>query len=216
MSLETILIGGALALIGTAFVFAGYPLFLVLLPAWAFLWGLIGGGGAVAQAFGNGLFADAIGIGVGIILGILAALVALAFWWAGIILLGASLGYIVGSGAVTAIGINPGLLSLVVGLVGAAVVGAVFVVYRAPRIAVVVITAFLGGATAVAGVLVFFNQIPVDSLRTGVIETIREQGLVSILVAVALGLIGSVFQYQFARNTEVRYWRRFVGEGDEA
>jgi hypothetical protein len=216
LSLETILIGGALALIGIAFTFAGYPLFLILLPLWAFMWGLIGGGGAVAQALGNGLFADAVGIGIGIVLGILAALVALAFWWAGIILLGASLGYYVGSGLVTAIGINPGLLSLIVGLVGAAIVGSVFVIYRAPRIAVVIITAFLGGAAAVAGVLVFFGTIPADSLRTGVIETIREQGPISILVALALGLVGSAFQYQFSRNTEVRYWRRFIGEGDEA
>ena len=178
----------------------------------AFLHGLIGGGGAVADALGGGIFADAIGIIVGIGMGVVVALVAYAFWWAGIVLLGAWIGYAIGSGLLTAIGIDPGLLTLVAGMAGAAVVGVFFVVYRLPRMAVAAITAVAGAATAVAGVLIFFNIVPMDSLRGGILEAIRQQGWLAALATIGLAVAGGIIQVQFAKNTEVRIYRRVTGE----
>ena len=213
MSIEAILVGAAAALIGTAFCFAGYPLFLILLPLWAFLYGLLGGGSAMAEALGGGFLATGVAIGVGIFIGAMFAVVAFAFWWAGVILLGATLGYMVGAGVLTAIGFHPGLTTLVVGFACAAVAGVLFVKYRMPRVVVSGLTAAAGAVTAVGGALVILNQVSIETFRAGPLAAITSQGLISAAAAIALAVAGFVIQLRVSRGTEVQIWRNTMGEG---
>ncbi len=212
MTIEGLLVGAAAVLIGTAFCVAGYPLFLILLPLWAFLHGLIDGGGATAQALGDGFLATGVGIGVGLFLGALFAVLAYAFWWAGVILLGATIGYMLGAGVLHAIGVGQGLLTFIVGLAVAAVFGVAFVVYRMPRVLVAAITAIAGAATAVGGALVALNIVSLDNFKDGPLAAVSEQGWVSAIAVIALAIAGFVIQLRLSKNTEVQIWRNAMGE----
>ena len=212
MTLEVFLIGGAAILIGLAFTAAGFPLFLGLLPIFAFLTGFIAGSSAVVDAMGGTFLSGALGIGVGIFVGALVAVVSLAFWWAGIIVLGISLGYALGSGVMDALGFGPGLVTLVVSMTTAAVLGVAFFVLRMPRVIVIVLTAIGGAAMAVAGALILLNQVELVRLAAGPIGVVRSGGPVAIIAAIALAIVGIVVQMRLSVNTETRLWRDATGE----
>jgi hypothetical protein len=211
VTIEALLVGVLAVLIGTAFTLAGYPLFLVLLPIWAFLYGLIVLGGSAADSLGGGVLVDVFSFGLGAVVGVFLAILAYAFWWAGVILLGATIGWLIGTGLLGAIGFNPGLLTMIVGFAAAAVLGVLFVMFKMPKVVVIVITSIAGAATAVAGVLIALNQVPVDSLKNGPLGAIESQGWLSVLAVALLGAIGIVVQMQLARNTEVQIWRGTLG-----
>ena len=212
MTLEVFLIGGAAILIGLAFTAAGFPLFLGLLPILAFLTGFIAGSSAVVNAMGGPFLSGALGIGVGIFVGALVAVVSLAFWWAGIIVLGISLGYALGSGVMDALGFGPGLITLVVSMTTAAVLGVAFFVLRMPRVIVIVLTAIGGAAMAVAGALILLNQVELVRLAAGPIAVVRTAGPVAIIAAIALAIVGIIVQMRLSVNTETRLWRDATGK----
>ena len=212
MTLETFLIGGAAILIGLAFTAAGFPLFLGLLPIWAFLSGFIAGASGVVNAMGEGFLASALGIGVGIFVGALVAVVALAFWWAGVIVLGISLGYALGAGVMDALGFGPGLITLVVSMTTAAIMGVVFFVLRMPRVIVIVLTAIGGSVMTVAGALLLLNQVELARFVAGPLGVVRSGGAIPIIAAIALAVVGIIVQMRLAVNTETRLWRDVTGE----
>jgi hypothetical protein len=213
MTLEVFLIGGAAVLIGLAFTAAGFPLFLGLLPIWAFLTGFLAGASAVVNLDpGTSLISSAVGIGVGIFVGALVAVVSLAFWWAGIIVLGITLGYSLGAGVMDALGFGPGLITLVVSMTTAAIVGVAFFVLRMPRVFVIVLTAIGGAALTVAGAMLLLDQVELARFAAGPIGVLRTAGPVAIIAAIALAVVGIVIQMRLAVNTEVRLWRDATGE----
>jgi hypothetical protein len=212
VSLEALLVGGLAVLIGTAFAFAGYPLFLILLPIWAFLYGLIVLGGAAAASLGGGFLGTTVAIGLGALLGVCMAVLAYAFWWAGVIILGATIGWLLGTGLLSIIGIDAGLLSVIVGFAFAAVLGVLFVMYRMPRVVVEAITAAAGAATAVGGALVILGIVSIDTFKEGPIAAVRNQGFVAAGIAVAIALVGFVAQMRLAKDTEVQIWRNTIGD----
>jgi hypothetical protein len=212
MTLEVFLVGGAAVLIGLAFTAAGFPLFLGLLPIWAFLSGFLAGASGVVNAMGEGFLASALGIGVGIFVGALVAVVALAFWWAGIIVLGITLGYALGAGVMDALGFGPGLITLVVSMTTAAVLGVAFFVLRMPRVFVIVLTAIGGAAMTVAGAMLLLDQVELARFAQGPLAVLRTAGPVAIIAAIALAVVGIIVQMRLAVNTEVRLWRDATGE----
>jgi hypothetical protein len=213
MTLEVFLIGGAAVLIGLAFTAAGFPLFLGLLPIWAFLTGFLAGASAVVNLDpGTSLISSAVGIGVGIFVGALVAVVSLAFWWAGIIVLGITLGYSLGAGVMDALGFGPGLITLVVSMTTAAIVGVAFFVLRMPRVFVIVLTAIGGAALTVAGAMLLLDQVELARFAAGPIGVLRTAGPVAIIAAIALAVVGIIIQMRLAVNTEVRLWRDATGE----
>lgn len=215
MTLDVLFVGGAAILVGLAFCAAGYPLFLVLLPIWAFLTGFLGAAGATSTALGGGFLATTTGIAVGLGAGVIFAVLAYAFWWAGVLLLGISLGYLLGAGLVDAIGIGPGVISFVVGAIGAVILGVAFFMLHMPRLLVIVATAVGGAAMAVGGALLLLNQVPLDDFATGPIRAISDGGPIAMISAVALAIVGIVAQLRLSAGTEVQIWRGAVAASDE-
>jgi hypothetical protein len=215
MTLEMLLVGGAAAILGLAFCFAGYPLFLILLPLWGFLTGFIASAGGVSESLGGGFLATGTGVVVGVGVGILMAVLAYAFWWAAILILGLSVGYLLGAGLVEALGLGPGLLTFAVGAAGAAILAIVFFVIRLPRLAAIVVTAGGGAAMAVAGALVAFGAIPLDDFATGPVRVLSTAGPLAILAAVVLAVVGIGAQLQLSGRSDVVIWRGALGAGDE-
>ena len=136
-------------LIGLAITFAGYRLFLVLLPIWGFFFGFGLGAQTMQVLFGQGLLATTSGWVVGFIVGALFAVLSYMFYIFGVAILAGSLGYLGGVSLLVWIGLNPGLITWLVGLVLGAALIVVTIYFNLQKYVVIIATSILG-----AGVLI--------------------------------------------------------------
>ena len=164
--LSVIFAGLFALLIGAFFCFMGYRVFLALLPVWGFFAGFWLGAEGVALLFGTGFLATTTGIITGIITGLILAVLSYFFYFAGVIIIAAIVGYALGSGLMVAIGFDPGLISALVGIVTAVIVMGVTLLFNLQKIVIIILTA-LGGANAILlGILLFLGRVSLDSIST--------------------------------------------------
>src|SRR5512135_3429503 len=105
-SFFAVMCGGMIALLfGLALCFAGYRLFLVLLPIWGFFFGFVLGAQTIQALFGEAFLASVTSWVVGFIVALVFAALAYLFWLAAVAILSFSLGYGVTVGLLTAIGL---------------------------------------------------------------------------------------------------------------
>jgi hypothetical protein len=108
-----------LALIGAALLFNGYRWFRVLLPIWAFMVGYGVVAGLMDAIFGQGFFGTALAIIPGIILGLVFAVLSYLWYTLAVLFWAGTVGYAIGAGLLSALGITSWFLVWLVGLIGA-------------------------------------------------------------------------------------------------
>ena len=97
MSLEGILIGLLAIGIGLAWAFYGLKLFTILLPLWAFFFGLVAGRPVGRRtSSGSGFFATVLSWGIGLVFGLVLAAISFFWYYAAIVILGGAVGYALG------------------------------------------------------------------------------------------------------------------------
>src|SRR4051812_31498612 len=84
--------------LGAVLLFSGYRLARFVIPAMGFLTGLSLGGAVYSDLADTPFLATFAGIFVGILFGVLFAALAYAYYYVAVVLLGAGLGYLLGSG----------------------------------------------------------------------------------------------------------------------
>jgi len=114
----SILFVSLLALIlGLAFCFGGYRIFLVMLPIWGFFAGFWLGAEVTTLLFGAGFLATTTGWIIGFIVGLLGAVLSYLFYTIGVALVAGGFGWALGSGFMVALGFQGGILTFIVALV---------------------------------------------------------------------------------------------------
>src|SRR5436305_1628261 len=100
MSLEGILVGLLAIAVGLAWAFYGLKLFVILLPIWAFFFGLVTGPQWASQLFGTdaGFFVTTLSWIIGIVFGLVLAAIAFFWYYAAVVLMVGALGYMLGVG----------------------------------------------------------------------------------------------------------------------
>jgi hypothetical protein len=203
--MQALIVGILLIVLGGAVAMYGTRLFYVLLPVWGFLAGFVLGAQLFATIFGEGFLATIAGWGVGLVTGLVFAVIAGVWYWAAIVILAGGVGWAVGTGLLAAIGMTDGILSLVAGAVVAAVFAIVAIVIDAPTLLVAVLTSIGGAAYSIAGVLMVLGRVELGGLANGAVAALWGFPLAVaawlIVAAVALG-------YQLlearARSTDLR------------
>lgn len=166
MDLWTLVVAVVVVLLGIAFLFMGYGLFRILLPIWAFFVGFGLGAHGMPEILGDTFIATGLGWVVGVVIGIVFALLAWFFYAVAIFILGASVGYMLGYGLIQAIGLSD-FAAVTTGLICAVIFAILTQLLNIRRWLVVILTA-AGGATAIiAGVLMIFGDLAMDDLGTG-------------------------------------------------
>ncbi len=193
MTLETLVVAIVALLIGAGLVVAGYRFFLLLLPLFGFVAGFYVGSAAITAIFGNGFLSDVTGWVVGFIGGVAFALLSYFFFIIGVIILAASVGAAVGAAVMNALGIG-GLLEVLVAAAGAIVLAGAAIVLAVPKYLVIALTAIIGAATAVAGVLLLFGTVKLGAFQQGPVDTVVKQGPVWVIAFVVLAVVGIVAQ----------------------
>lgn len=189
MDIWSLLLAVVVVLLGIAFLFMGYGLFRIILPIWAFFVGFGLGAHGMPQILGDGVISTGVGWVVGLVIGLVFALLAWFFYSVAIFILGASVGYMLGYGLIQAIGLGE-FTSVAVGLVVAVVAAVLTQLLNVRRWLVLIFTA-AGGATAIiAGVLLFFGNLTMEELGTGAAVDIIFDNWLWILAWIAMLVVG--------------------------
>jgi Domain of unknown function (DUF4203) len=195
MDFQALLVGIIAIALGAAIMLLGYRLALILLPIWGFFAGFLLGAQLLQEFFGDGFLATTTSWIVGVILGLLFAVLSYLFWYVAVVILFASIGYWLGWGFMSLLGFSEtGLVAVAVGLLLGAVFAVAAFVTGVPLAALVVITAVGGAHALIAGILVLLGTIPVEALGDGLVRAIILQNVGWWLLALGLAVVSIIFQ----------------------
>jgi hypothetical protein len=196
MSIEGILVGLLAIGIGLAWAFYGLKLFTILLPLWAFFFGLVAGAQWGTDVFGEGFFATTLSWGIGVVFGIVLAAISFFWYYAAIVILGGAVGYMLGIGFFEYFGMGDGVIVAIIGLI----VGAIFAIgtflLGVPVLLVMAFSAFSGAAAVVNGVLILLGRIKLDTLNDGIFGSLFADGLIGTVAFLVLGAAALYWQFR--------------------
>ena len=203
MSIEGILLGLLAIAVGLAWAFYGLKLFVILLPIWAFFFGLIAGAQWADTLFGKdaGFFATVLSWGIGLIFGLVLAAISYFWYYAAIVILAGAVGYSLGIGFFEYFGFGTGVIAIVVGLI----LGALFAIgtflLAVPVLLVMIFSAFSGAAAVVNGVLILFGQTKLESIDVGIFGSLLHQGVVGTIAMILIGAAALLYQIRDVGTT---------------
>jgi hypothetical protein len=185
-------------LFGLAVCFAGYRLFLFLLPIWGFFFGLTFGAQTMQALFGVGFLATITSWIVGFIVGAVFAVLAYLFYVVAVALIAGSLGYGVTVALLTGIGLQMGLLVWLIAIVVAVIVAVITLRFNLAKWVIIIGTGIMGAGTIVGAIIMMFYP-SADLLNSPVKLALKASPLTAILfiVIAILGILGQIRQ---ARN----------------
>ncbi len=195
MDFQALLVGIIGIALGAAIMLLGYRLALILLPIWGFFAGFLLGAQLLQEFFGDGFLATTASWVVGVVLGLLFAVLSYLFWYIAVVILFASVGYWLGYGFMELLGFQEGgILAVGVGLLVGAVFAVAAFVTGVPLAALVVIMAVGGAHALIAGILVLIGTMDVSALGSGMATAIIQTNVGWWLLALGLAVVSIVFQ----------------------
>lgn len=206
MFIKVLFVGLLALLLGAAFCFAGYRFFRVLIAIWGFFAGFLIGASGVAALFGGGFLATVLGWIAGVVVGLIIAAVAYFFYVVAVVILGASVGYWIGIGLMSAIGFSSqGFLTELVGIIAAVVLAILIIALNLPKVLIMVFTALGGASTILAGILLLIGQISLLSLQNGAVEAVIRNSWFWGLIWLVLAVIGFAVQWSSMHDYTLKW-----------
>jgi hypothetical protein len=201
MFFQTVLVSLIAILLGLALTLSGYRFFIILLPIWGFFAGFSATGTTIRGLWGTGFFNTVFSWVVGLLVGLLFAVLAYLFYYAAIVILGATVGYYLGIGFMTWIGFQLGFITVMVGLVLAVIFGFGVWYLKVPKLLIIILTSLAGAASLLAGVFLAFGTIPLTDLQWGAVGAVVRQSWWWTLVYLALALLGVAAQWMMTSSS---------------
>ena len=213
-SFFTIMCGGLIGMLfGLALCFAGYRLFLVLLPIWGFFFGFAFGAQTIQALFGQAFLATVTSWIVGFIVAAVFAVLAYLFYLAAVAVISFSLGYGATIGLLTAIGLPlaGGFIAWVIAVVVGIALAFVVLRFNVQKIVIEFATAFLG-AGAIVGVFVLLFGGPAAQILENPVQFVIKNSPFWMIVFAVLGIVGFVLQIMHNRSFEAQTYNRMTAE----
>ena len=207
--LGTLLAGGLLLFLGSLVAFAGYRLFLILLPIYGFFFGLSFGAHSVQALFGDGFLSTTTSWVVGFFAGLLFALLSYLFWAFAVALMAGSLGYGLVAGFFGLFGADLNFLVWIVGIVVGIVFATAAIVLNLQKAIVIVSTALIGGWVIVATFLFLFTSATPESLAESGAKVVLDDHPLWFIIFAVVAAVGMLFQFQVNRTYEIERYNRW-------
>jgi hypothetical protein len=182
-------------LIGTLFgvllAFAGYRLFLVLLPIWGFFFGLFLGANTVQWLFNSsGFLVDVTGWVVGFVVGAIFAVLSYLFYIAAVAIIAGSLGYFVSVYFLLWLGMRANFLLWLIGIVVGVALIFVTLRFNLQKWVIIITTALMGAAVSFGTIIQVLN--PATNLLENPVKVALSQSwflLICFALMVAAGIV---------------------------
>jgi hypothetical protein len=169
MFVQTVTISLFALLLGFVLCFAGFRVFVILLPVWALFAGFLATAQVIQELFGGGFLATTSGWVFGFAVGVVCALLAYFYYYAAVLIVAGSAGFELGVGILSGLGVSAGFLLFLVGLIVAAAMVAAVILLNLPKVLLVTLTAGVGASLILTGMLLALGQLSLTSLRWGTI-----------------------------------------------
>src|SRR5512136_292456 len=205
-SFFAVMCGGMIALLfGLAVCFAGYRLFLILLPIWGFFFGFGLGAQSIQALFGQAFLASITSWVVGFIVAVVFAVLAYLFYIFAVALVSFSLGYSVTVGVLTAIGLPlaGGFIAWIIAVVVGVALALVVLRFNIQKVVIELATAFLGAGEIVGVFVALFGGLPTSQLVQNPVAAALKASPFWMLVFIVLGIVAFVAQVRNDRSWEV-------------
>ena len=189
LAIILIALGGLVALFG---IWA----FGVMLPVWGFIGGFFVGATAIAGLLGQGFLGTTLGIITGLVVGIVFAALSCFFWYFGVIFAAASVGALLGTGLMRAVGMDANWLVWLVAIIFGVIFAIAALAMNLPPYLIIVNTALAGSAAVVTGLLLLLGRIELADLGNGPAWAAVGNQWFWGIVWFAIGLVGIFVQMQ--------------------
>ncbi len=197
--------------LGAVILFGGYRLFLILLPIWGFFFGFGLGAHTVTLLFGQEFFATVTSWIVGLFVGLAFGLLAYLFYAVAIAIIAGSLGYAIGIGFMSLIGLDGlGFITWLVGIVLAVLV--IFITFRwnLQKFVIILATSFGGSLVIVGTFMLGIGGMAVADLGRNAVQYVLNQGFLWALFWLVLLVLGIVVQLQANRSYTVEAYENRI------
>lgn len=185
-----------LGLIGVALLTNGYRWFRILLPLWAFFFGLSAVTALTSGIFGQNFFSTALACIPGVIVGLVLAVLSYFFFSLAVMFWAGSVGFAVAAGLLAALGINGWFIVGLAGIFGAFVFVGIAMRNDFKKYLPIFLTAGAGATMILSAVLLFFGK-PLEQLNWGTIYGPLANGgnsFLAIVLWVVLTFVGMGIQ----------------------
>jgi hypothetical protein len=192
--MNALLIGILAVVVGLAFTFIGYRLFMILLPLWGAIVGFFFGAHLASVLFGTNFLGDVTSILFAILVAILFAIGAWLWYWLAVAVLAGSVGYGLGLGLMSYLNVTDRTVVFIAAVVLAVIfaIGAIWLAL--PRYLAIFLTGVGGAFTAVSGAAVLLGAAAVNTLETGNFGALNQLSPIWLIAAVVLAVVGIVYQ----------------------
>ena len=213
-SFFAVMCGGMIALLfGLALAFAGYRLFLILLPIWGFFFGFgLGAQTIMAISPNDAFLATVTSWVVGFIVAAVFAVLAYLFYIAAVAIVSFSLGYSATIGVLTALGLPlaGGFIAWLIAVVVGVALAFVVLRFNIQKIVIELATAFLGAGVIVGVFLALFGGLPTSQLIQNPVAAALKASPFWMIVFIVLGFVAFFAQWQNNRSFEQRTYNRMA------
>jgi cell division protein FtsL len=194
-------------LFGLVLCFAGYRLFIILLPIWGFVFGLVFGAQSIQLLFGTGFLATVSSWVVGLIVGAIFAVLSYLFYIVAVAIIAGSLGYGLTVAFLFLIGMDANWLMWLIGIVVAIAFAVVTIVFNLQKWVVIAATAILGSAAMIETVVFLFR--PAAVLLENPVKAALDASPLLLVVFLVFAILGIVAQVMNTRNFVVEEYSRY-------
>jgi len=202
--MQDILISIIVFLIGLVLLLSGHRVIHRLRPIWGFAAGFWLGADVAGLIFGSGFLGNIAGWIAGLVVGVILESLSHFIHALYVGLIGAVIGYMIGSGLLSALGLGPGVISALGGLALALIVAALFHKLDVKTIMAMAASSVAGANAILLAVLLPFGQVSLANLRStgNPVEPVLRSSWGWLIVWLALALVGFFIQdraYRTAR-----------------
>jgi hypothetical protein len=192
--MDSVLIGILAVVVGLAFTFFGYRLFMILLPLWGAIVGFFFGAHLASVLFGTTFLGDATSILIGVLVAILFAIGAWLWYWLAVAVLAGSVGYGLGLGLMSYLNVTDRTVVFIAAVVVAVIFAIAAIWLSLPRYLAILLTGVGGAFTAVTGAAVVVGAAGLRTLEAGNFGALNQLPSIWLIAAIVLSIVGIVYQ----------------------
>ena len=194
-------------LFGLVLCFAGYRLFIILLPIWGFFFGLILGVQSIQMLFGVGFLATVTSWVVGLVVGAIFAVLSYLFYVVAVAIIAGSLGYALSVGFMLLIGMHLGWLMWIIAIVVAIAFAVVTIVFNLQKWVVIGATAILGAGAMIETVVFLF--VPAATVLENPVKAALDASPLLLIAFLVFAILGIIAQVMNTRTFVVEEYSRY-------
>jgi Domain of unknown function (DUF4203) len=212
---QDIVIGLLAILIGAVFCFRGYLAMRLVIPLWGAFAGFILGAGLIAASSDDGFLRTGLAWIVGVAIGLLFGLVAYLYYEVAVLLAMGSIGFVLGTSAMVALGISWSWVIILVGVLSGSALAFVAIVADLPMVLLVVLTAMAGASAMVAGGMLLFGAVDSSQFtQASITESLDDDWwwYVSYIVLAVAGLVAQLQTVNSIRSSMRADWTASGGK----